>query len=217
MDQSGPSNRYTAAPYPSQRSRASSTIRSNTGCGSPGEGRNHLQHIGRSRPDARSARDRCCAAPVACAQSPRPAWRLLRQRRVTLSPQFRVGTPKFGDRVGFCRGHWPSPRRAPCRSAIACIWPVSKSWPCFPPAGPNRDMWLPAGSDAQPSQRLDPQTDLPPRSSAVNGRSGSDRCHDAIRTQMGASACRFSKLAVPLSASSRPRRSFRGASPTLRC
>jgi hypothetical protein len=40
-----PSNWYTVAPYPPQRSRARRTIRSNTGCGITRRGGHHLQHV----------------------------------------------------------------------------------------------------------------------------------------------------------------------------
>ena len=59
------------------------------------------------------------------------------QPRVAFSPQFRVGALKFGDRVVLRRGHWPSPRRAPCRSAIGMHLARVKVVAMFPPGWPE--------------------------------------------------------------------------------
>ena len=81
--------------------------------------------------DARSARrTRCCAGLV------RPTS-FHCQRRVAFLPQFRVGALNFGDRVVLRRGHWPSPRRAPCRSAIGMHLARVKIVAMFPPGRPE--------------------------------------------------------------------------------
>ena len=70
---------------------------------------------------------------------------LLRQRRVAFSPQFRDGALKFGDRVVLRRGHWPSPRRAPCRSAIGMHLARVKIVAMFPPGRPGPDVPVASG------------------------------------------------------------------------
>ena len=116
------------------------------------------------RPDARSARRiRCCAGLARVARSKFLGQRgLTCQPRVAFSPQFRDGALKFGDRVVLRRGHWPSPRRAPCRSAIGMHLARVKIVAMFPPGWPGpRHVPVASGSDAKPRRGRDPNLPSP--------------------------------------------------------
>ena len=94
-------------------------------------GRHRLQHV-----DGRGLMlDPLAVFAVALASASASA--ASRQRRVAFSPQFRVGALKFGDHVVLRRGHWPSPRCAPCRSAIGMHLANVKIVAMFPPGWPE--------------------------------------------------------------------------------
>ena len=94
---------------------------------------------------ARSARrTRCCAglAKRRVRRVPRPAWPHVRPARRVLAavPQWRAEVQQPCRLVSQSLAVTTPRLHAEARSA--CIWPGSKSWPCFPLAGQNRDMWV---------------------------------------------------------------------------
>jgi hypothetical protein len=137
------------------------TIRSNTGCGSPGEA--DIAFSTSRRTAARSARHiRCCALPVrqSAWPAPQPVWPPVPAPRRVLAavPRWRVEV----------RRSW-----RPVSRSLAVTTPRSMQKHNRHASGPGQSRghvspWLarpvtcglPAGSDAKPSQRVDPNLPL---------------------------------------------------------